>query len=84
MSGVRSGVNGTPTFFINGARYDGSHDLHSLLALEKVKPDAFLGGGPVLGWGRLYGGQVVAQALAMYARLAEVKPDRSLMGSQLS
>jgi protein-disulfide isomerase len=23
MSGVRSGVNGTPTFFINGHRYDG-------------------------------------------------------------
>jgi protein-disulfide isomerase len=23
-SGVRSGVNGTPTFFMNGARYDGS------------------------------------------------------------
>ena len=23
-SGVRSGVNGTPTFFINGARYEGS------------------------------------------------------------
>ncbi len=23
MSGVRSGVNGTPTFFINGTRYDG-------------------------------------------------------------
>jgi len=23
-SGVRSGVNGTPTFFINGGRYDGS------------------------------------------------------------
>ena len=23
MSGVRSGVNGTPTFFINGSRYDG-------------------------------------------------------------
>ena len=23
MSGVRSGVNGTPTFFINGYRYDG-------------------------------------------------------------
>ncbi len=38
-------------------------DLPSLLALEKVKPDAYLGGGPVLGWGRLYGGQVVAQAL---------------------
>jgi acyl-CoA thioesterase-2 len=38
-------------------------DLPSLLALEKVKPDAYLGGGPPLGWGRLYGGQVVAQAL---------------------
>jgi protein-disulfide isomerase len=23
-SGVRSGVNGTPTFFVNGYRYDGS------------------------------------------------------------
>lgn len=23
MSGVRSGVNGTPTFFVNGRRYDG-------------------------------------------------------------
>ncbi len=26
VSGVRSGVNGTPTFFINGRRYDGSWD----------------------------------------------------------
>jgi protein-disulfide isomerase len=35
MSGARSGVNGTPTFFINGARYDGSYDLDSMLeALE--------------------------------------------------
>jgi len=31
MSGVKSGVNGTPTFFINGTRYDGSYDLASLL-----------------------------------------------------
>jgi protein-disulfide isomerase len=31
MSGVRSGVNGTPTFFINGRRHDGSFDLNSLL-----------------------------------------------------
>ena len=29
--GVRSGVNGTPTFFINGLRYDGSYDFHGLL-----------------------------------------------------
>jgi protein-disulfide isomerase len=35
MSGVRSGVNGTPTFFINGARYDGSYELEPMLeALE--------------------------------------------------
>jgi protein-disulfide isomerase len=31
-SGVRSGVNGTPTFFINGARFDGSWDEPGLLA----------------------------------------------------
>jgi protein-disulfide isomerase len=30
MSGVRSGVNGTPTFFINGVRHDGPFDLSSL------------------------------------------------------
>lgn len=32
MSGVRSGVNGTPTFFINGIRYDGRWDFESLVA----------------------------------------------------
>jgi len=32
MSGVRSGVNGTPTFFINGHRHDGPWDLESLTA----------------------------------------------------
>lgn len=32
MSGVRSGVNGTPTFFINGFRYDESWDVESLVA----------------------------------------------------
>jgi protein-disulfide isomerase len=30
--GVRSGVNGTPTFFINGQRYDGSMDYESMIA----------------------------------------------------
>jgi len=32
MSGVRAGVNGTPSFFINGIRYDGAHDFDALLA----------------------------------------------------
>jgi protein-disulfide isomerase len=37
MSGVRSGVNGTPSFFINGVRHDGSYDLEPLLAaLERA------------------------------------------------
>ncbi len=31
-SGVRSGVNGTPTFFINRVRHDGGYDLAALLA----------------------------------------------------
>jgi protein-disulfide isomerase len=31
MSGVRSGVNGTPTFFINGVRHDDSFDLETML-----------------------------------------------------
>ena len=34
--GVRSGVNGTPTFFINGQRHDGPHDFESLVrAIEE-------------------------------------------------
>ncbi len=37
MSGVRSGVNGTPTFFINGVRFDGAWDEESLVStLELV------------------------------------------------
>jgi len=37
MSGVRSGVNGTPTFYVEGVRYDDSYDLETLLAaLERT------------------------------------------------
>jgi protein-disulfide isomerase len=36
-SGVRSGVNGTPTFFINGQRHDGPYDFNSLVdAIDRV------------------------------------------------
>ena len=31
-SGAHSGVNGTPTFFINGVRYDGALEVEALLA----------------------------------------------------
>jgi len=30
MGGLKSGVNGTPTFFINGKRHDGASDFDSL------------------------------------------------------
>ena len=30
VSGIRSGVNGTPTFFINSVRYDGSPEFESI------------------------------------------------------
>jgi protein-disulfide isomerase len=30
-SGMRAGVNGTPTFFINGERYDGPRDVEAFL-----------------------------------------------------
>ena len=37
MSGVRSGVNGTPTFYVDGVRHDDSYDLETLLAaLERA------------------------------------------------
>jgi protein-disulfide isomerase len=32
LSGVHSGVNGTPTFYINGVRHDGAWDFASLVA----------------------------------------------------
>lgn len=32
LSGVRSGANGTPTFFVNGVRHNGPPDITSLLA----------------------------------------------------
>ncbi|MBC6982854.1 DsbA family protein [Caulobacter sp. 17J80-11] len=32
MSGVRSGVNGTPSFFINGVRHDGGYGYPELMA----------------------------------------------------
>jgi protein-disulfide isomerase len=41
-SGIRSGVNGTPTFYINGGRYDGSWDEEVLLTniIQQIKSTA--------------------------------------------
>lgn len=43
LSGVRSGVNGTPTFFVNGVRHDGPWDEASLL--EALRSAAYAGAG---------------------------------------
>src|SRR5258708_538984 len=37
-SGARNGVNGTPSFFINGVRYDGITDVDELLAALTGEP----------------------------------------------
>lgn len=37
LSGLESGVNGTPTFFLNGERYDGAHGTEPLFdALQRA------------------------------------------------
>lgn len=37
LIGIRSGVNGTPGWFIDGRRYDGPWDLDSLLAIVQAE-----------------------------------------------
>ena len=37
LGGVRSGVNGTPTFFINGHRHDGSFEFEELVAAIEAR-----------------------------------------------
>jgi len=42
LGGVRSGVNGTPTFFINGLRHDGGNNFEALAeALERAGADGY-------------------------------------------
>jgi protein-disulfide isomerase len=40
-SGARSGVNGTPTFFVGGVRYDGRPDAVSLITALQRSADAY-------------------------------------------
>jgi protein-disulfide isomerase len=50
--GVRSGVNGTPTFFINDVRYDGENEYEPLSSAIRAALDARVdnarGGGPTM------------------------------------
>ncbi|MEZ5280075.1 MAG: thioesterase family protein [Acidimicrobiales bacterium] len=52
----------------DAAYHEAARDFATLMDLEPHGPDVFVGISPVYPWGRLYGGQVVAQALraAMY------------------
>jgi protein-disulfide isomerase len=53
LGGVRSGVNGTPCFFVNGVRHDGPHDFESLaqavLAARTAAVEALPDGSPRAG-----------------------------------
>jgi protein-disulfide isomerase len=47
QTGIESGVNGTPTFYLDGARYDGSVALRSMLAaIRELHPDLDTGDTP--------------------------------------
>ena len=40
VGGIRSGVNGTPTLFVNDVRHDGGYDLAELLTVVDAAADA--------------------------------------------
>lgn len=48
---------------IDAANHLAAQDFHALMALEPHGAEVFVGISPVYPWGRLYGGQVVAQGL---------------------
>ena len=55
-SGLRSGVSGTPTFFINGTRYLGAVDEEPLMtAIETAEQEAMMAA-------RAHGGHTIVQS----------------------
>jgi|HigsolmetaAR201D_1030396.scaffolds.fasta_scaffold18057_2 acyl-CoA thioesterase-2 len=60
----------------SGETSDRPLDLASLLALEPHGADTFVGLSPPYDWGRIFGGQVIAQALRAAANT--VPPERSV------
>ena len=55
-----------------------STDLVALLDLEPAGADRFIGRSPDMGWARVYGGQVVAQALVAATRTVPARSPHSL------
>lgn len=55
-------------------------DLLSLLDLERIEKNIYRGSSPQVGWQRVFGGLVIAQALAAAARTVEGRVVHSLHG----
>jgi len=53
-------------------------DLCTLLDLERIEHNIFRGRSPQIGWQRVYGGLVIAQALVACSRTVEDRPPHSL------
>ncbi|MBV8663421.1 MAG: thioesterase family protein, partial [Hyphomicrobiales bacterium] len=53
-------------------------DLVALFDIEPIGEDCFVGRSPDSGWSRVFGGQVVAQALIAAARTVEARAPHSL------
>jgi acyl-CoA thioesterase-2 len=53
-------------------------DLLSILDLEQLDVNLFRGRSPQVGWQRVFGGQVIGQALVAAVRTVEVRPPHSL------
>lgn len=56
-------------------------DLLAILDLEVVEEDVFRGRSPQIGWQRVFGGLVIAQALTAAARTVPGRPPHSLHGT---
>src|SRR5499433_4028473 len=53
-------------------------DLLDILDLEPLEVNLFRGRSPQSGWQRVFGGQVIGQALVAAVRTVEVRPPHSL------
>ncbi|MGH6848628.1 MAG: acyl-CoA thioesterase [Methylocella sp.] len=59
---------------------DAAAQLLTILDLERIEENIFRGGSPQVGWQRVFGGLVVAQALVAAARTVEGRAPHSLHG----
>src|SRR6201990_1951123 len=55
-------------------------DLLGTLALEPIEVNLFRGRSPQVGWQRVFGGQVIGQALVAATRTVEGRPPHSMHG----